>query len=72
MTQLGSSCAIAMQIALRDFNAEQRLRNLPELAMGIGINTGEVIVGNIGSLKRTKYGAVGVRSIRLIVLNRTQ
>lgn len=53
------ACAIAMQTALRDLNAEQRLRNLPELAMGIGINTGEVIVGNIGSLKRTKYGAVG-------------
>ena len=53
------ACAIAMQIALRDVNAEQHLRNLPELAMGIGINTGEVIVGNIGSLKRTKYGAVG-------------
>jgi class 3 adenylate cyclase len=53
------ACAIAMQTALVDINAEQRQHYLPELVMGIGINTGEVIVGNIGSEKRTKYGAVG-------------
>ena len=53
------ACAIEMQRALDDINAEQRREQLPELAMGIGINTGEVIVGNIGSEKRTKYGAVG-------------
>ena len=53
------ACAIDMQCALVEFNAEQRAQHLPELAMGIGINTGEVIVGNIGSLKRSKYGAVG-------------
>jgi adenylate cyclase len=27
--------------------------------MGIGINTGEVVVGNIGSVRRAKYGIVG-------------
>lgn len=53
------ACALEMQLALLAFNAEQRQRHLPELAMGIGLNTGEVIVGNIGSLKRSKYGAVG-------------
>ncbi|ETW92641.1 MAG: hypothetical protein ETSY1_42755 [Candidatus Entotheonella factor] len=53
------ACAIAMQTALVEINAEQRRRGLPELRMGIGINTGEVIVGNIGSEKRSKYGAVG-------------
>jgi adenylate cyclase len=42
-----------------EINAEQRRRELPALHMGIGINTGEAIVGNIGSEKRTKYGAVG-------------
>jgi adenylate cyclase len=32
---------------------------LPEVEMGVGIATGDVIVGNIGSERRTKYGAVG-------------
>jgi class 3 adenylate cyclase len=53
------ACAIEMQRTLVDLNAEQRRLGLPELEMGIGLNTGEVIVGNIGSEKRTKYGAVG-------------
>ncbi len=53
------ACGLEMQLALIEFNAEQRGRGLPELAMGAGINTGEVIVGNIGSEQRTKYGAVG-------------
>jgi class 3 adenylate cyclase len=53
------ACAIEMQQALEQLNAEHRAIPLPELAMGIGINTGEVVVGNIGSTKRSKYGAVG-------------
>lgn len=53
------ACALEMQLALGSFNSEQRARGAPELAMGIGINTGEVIVGNIGSEQRAKYGAVG-------------
>jgi sigma-B regulation protein RsbU (phosphoserine phosphatase) len=52
-------CAIAMQNAMAEVNAEQRRLSLPELAMGIGINMGAVIVGNIGSEQRTKYGAMG-------------
>jgi adenylate cyclase len=53
------ACAIEMQRALVEINVEQRRLGLPELEMGIGINTGEVVVGNIGSEQRTKYGAVG-------------
>lgn len=53
------ACAISMQRAMEDVNAEQRRLNLPELRMGIGINRGEVVVGNIGSEKRAKYSAIG-------------
>ena len=53
------ACAIEMQNKMVEINKEQLRHNLPELAMGIGVNTGEVVVGNIGSEKRSKYGAVG-------------
>ena len=57
--QRAVACAIEMQNKMAEINREQLRDNLPDLAMGIGINTGEVVVGNIGSKKRTKYGAVG-------------
>ncbi|MEM8639553.1 MAG: adenylate/guanylate cyclase domain-containing protein [Cyanobacteria bacterium P01_G01_bin.54] len=53
------ACAVAMQQAMTAVNQEMQARNLPALEMGIGVNTGEVVVGNIGSEKRTKYGVVG-------------
>ena len=54
------ACAIEMQTTLAEVNEKQREFNLPELAMGIGINTGQVVVGNIGSKRRAKYGVVGM------------
>lgn len=53
------ACAVEMQRALVGINAEHRRRQFPELQMGIGINTGEAVVGNIGSVKRTQYTALG-------------
>jgi adenylate cyclase len=53
------ACAIDMQTEMLKVNETQRRLNLPELSMGIGINTGEVVVGNIGSERRAAYGAVG-------------
>lgn len=53
------ACAVAMQRAMGEVNAAMRERKLSDLAMGIGVNTGEVVVGNIGSEKRAKYGVVG-------------
>jgi class 3 adenylate cyclase len=53
------ACALAMQNALIELNNELMREGYPVLEMGIGINTGSVIVGNIGSEIRTKYGIVG-------------
>ncbi|QKQ74991.1 adenylate/guanylate cyclase domain-containing protein [Nostoc sp. TCL240-02] len=53
------TCACAMQLAMGGVNEKMKTLGWPPLEMGIGINTGEVIVGNIGSEKRTKYGIVG-------------
>lgn len=53
------ACGVAMQLAMVKVNAQMKEWGLPPLEMGIGINTGVVVVGNIGSEKRTKYGIVG-------------
>jgi len=57
--QRAVACAIAMQNAMVDVNDENQKMTLPRLEMGIGINETEVIVGNIGSSRRSKYAVVG-------------
>ena len=53
------ACGLAMQLAMMGVNQRLSAKGAAELEMGIGIHTGRVIVGNIGSLRRTKYAAVG-------------
>lgn len=53
------ACAVAMQQAMASINEQSRQEDLPEIEMGIGIHTGQVVVGNIGSSDRLKYGVVG-------------
>ncbi len=57
--QRAIACAVAMQLAMEKVNQQIMQLDMPKLEMGIGINTGEVVVGNIGSQKRAKYGVVG-------------
>ncbi|MFT4847707.1 MAG: adenylate cyclase [Sediminicola sp.] len=52
-------CAREMQKGLKRVNAKLRIKGLPPLEMGIGINNGNLVVGNIGSKRRMKYGVVG-------------
>jgi adenylate cyclase len=57
-------CALEMQKAMDGVNAHNLQKGWPEIEMGIGLHTGEVVVGNIGSTKRSKYGVVG-RTVNL-------
>jgi len=58
------ACAVQMQNAMKKISQDFFEKESHELKMGIGLNTGEVIVGNIGCQSRTKYAAVG-RNVNL-------
>ena len=51
--------AIAMQDALRELHALHDAEALPRLATGIGIHTGGVVAGNLGSTHRMNYTVIG-------------
>ena len=53
------ACAIEMQIAMAEFNSETHLKDYPPLFMGIGINTGEVVAGQLGSYIHSEYTVIG-------------
>ena len=52
-------CAYDMTEALKKLNEEFAADGLPPLVIGIGINYGKVVVGNIGSTERHNYSAIG-------------
>ena len=54
-----AAAALAMQGAMDELNRENTARGWPRFEMGIGVNTGEAVVGNIGSEQRAKYAVVG-------------
>lgn len=52
-------CAVEMQLERFRLNKENESKGLPAMEMGIGINTGSCVVGNMGSTIRIKYGVAG-------------
>ncbi len=57
--QRAVNCAIAMQKSMPAINVRHQQEGLPLLQMGIGVNTGEAIIGNIGSHLHMKFSAIG-------------
>ncbi|MGE0400454.1 MAG: adenylate/guanylate cyclase domain-containing protein [Kofleriaceae bacterium] len=53
------ACALAMFHALEEFNRTRAAENQPALRIGVGINTGHVITGSIGSTRALQYTAIG-------------
>ena len=53
------TAAISMQQAMQVLVADLRARGLPPIHMRIGLHTGRVVVGNVGSEQRFSYTAIG-------------
>jgi class 3 adenylate cyclase len=59
-----------MQLAMREVNARNRRSALPELEIGVGIATGNVLVGGIGSGESLRYSVIGSPLIRAAQIER--
>jgi adenylate cyclase len=53
------AAAVAMQRRMLSINDELRAEGFPEIGIGVGLHTGEAIVGYIGSERRSEYTAIG-------------
>ncbi|MBN2324957.1 MAG: adenylate/guanylate cyclase domain-containing protein [Spirochaetes bacterium] len=51
--------AIGMMESLHEFNSGQESLGRPEISIGVGIHTGDLVAGNIGSPNRMEYTVIG-------------
>jgi len=58
------ACGIAWQLAMHDVNARNASAGLPEVEIGVGATTGDVVVLGLGSGEAIKYKAVGEPLVR--------
>tara|TARA_B000000565_G_scaffold230594_1_gene188972 strand:- start:703 stop:1152 length:450 start_codon:yes stop_codon:yes gene_type:complete len=57
--QMAVKSAKEMTLALTELNKELKVEGLPQINIGIGINTGDALVGNMGSEQRFDYSVIG-------------
>ena len=57
--QMAVKSALEMRVALKDLNMHLTAEGLPQINIGIGVNTGEALVGNMGSEQRFDYSVIG-------------
>ncbi len=53
------ACAVEMQMTMSTLNLAHKDQGMPELFMGIGINTGNVLAGTLGSERYSEYTVIG-------------
>lgn len=58
-SQFALQAAIKMRIALNELNEEFESEGFPSLEIGIGIHSGEVVAGNLGTRTRMEYTVIG-------------
>ena len=57
--QMAVKSALEMTVALAELNMHLQAEGLPQINIGIGINTGNALVGNMGSDQRFDYSVIG-------------
>ena len=57
--QLAVAAAVEMSQEIQDINKEHRAKGIPEIGIGIGLNTGSMCVGDMGSNIRRSYTVIG-------------
>jgi class 3 adenylate cyclase len=58
-TRRALACGLEMQSAVERVSQVNQAEGLPTVRLGVGIHSGEVVMGNIGSETRSKYSVVG-------------
>jgi len=65
-----TACAVAMQLEMQEVRARNQRIDLPLVEIGIGLASGEVLVGGIGRGERLRYAAIGSPAIRAALIER--